>query len=104
MKLYFIVLGSSIDTWRAERSSGNTLAEGWSEPFLQKAGLFDAAHGRRKPHPALLVEHAIVVVGPLAPDLLLAPVGRGRRRLRGGGGMERRSERFRPCSDPQPAS
>src|SRR4029453_8749868 len=39
MKLYFIVLGSSIDTWRPERSSGNTLAEGWSEPFLQKAGL-----------------------------------------------------------------
>src|SRR5918994_4486291 len=38
-KLYFIVLGSSIDTWRPERSSGNTLAEGWSEPFLQKAGL-----------------------------------------------------------------
>src|SRR5215831_7145014 len=39
MKLYFIVFGSSIDTWRPERSSGNTLADGWSEPFLQKAGL-----------------------------------------------------------------
>jgi len=38
MKLYFIVFGSSIDTWRPERSSGNTLAEGCSEPFLQKAG------------------------------------------------------------------
>ena len=38
MKLYFIVLGSSIDTCRPERSSGNTLAEGWSEPFRQKAG------------------------------------------------------------------
>ena len=25
--------------WRAERSSGNALAEGWSDPFLQKAGL-----------------------------------------------------------------
>ncbi|MGH7310697.1 MAG: hypothetical protein ACREK6_18605 [Candidatus Rokuibacteriota bacterium] len=24
---------------RPERSSGNTLAEGWSEPFLQKAAL-----------------------------------------------------------------
>jgi hypothetical protein len=39
MKLYLIVLGSSIDTWRPERSSGNALAEGWSDPFLQKAGL-----------------------------------------------------------------
>src|SRR5439155_13646760 len=38
MKLYFIVFGSSIDTWRPERSSGNTLAEGCSEPFWQKAG------------------------------------------------------------------
>src|SRR4029450_5798383 len=38
MKLYFIVLGSSIDTWRPDRSSGNTLAEGWSEPCLQNAG------------------------------------------------------------------
>src|SRR5262245_11352041 len=39
MKLYFIVLGSSIAIWRPDWSSGNTLAEGWSEPFLQKAGL-----------------------------------------------------------------
>src|SRR6516225_5377977 len=38
MKLYFIVLGSSIATWRADFSSGNALAEGWSEPFLQNAG------------------------------------------------------------------
>src|SRR6266568_3828380 len=34
-----MVLGSSIATWRGERSSGKILAEGWSEPFLQKAGL-----------------------------------------------------------------
>ena len=34
-----MVLGSSIATWRGDRSSGNTLADGWSEPFLQKAGL-----------------------------------------------------------------
>src|SRR5712692_2108543 len=38
MKLYFIVFGSSIETWRPERSSGNALAEGCSEPFRQKAG------------------------------------------------------------------
>ena len=39
MKLYFIVLGSSIATWRADFCSGNILAEGWSEPCLQNAGL-----------------------------------------------------------------
>src|SRR5436190_12893766 len=39
MKLYFIVLGSSIETCRPERSSGNTFAEACSDPFLQKAGL-----------------------------------------------------------------
>ena len=52
MKLYFIVLGSSI--------------------------------GRGKRDAALLVEHAVLVVGPLAPDLLVAPVGRGLHRLGGG--------------------
>ena len=39
MKLYFWVLGSSIATWRGERSIGNTLADGCSEPFLHQAGL-----------------------------------------------------------------
>ena len=39
MNVYFIVLGSSIATWRGDLSSGKTLADGWSEPFLQKAGL-----------------------------------------------------------------
>ena len=39
MKVYFIVLGSSTAAWREDLSSGKTLAEGWSEPFLQKAGL-----------------------------------------------------------------
>src|SRR5512145_1554594 len=33
-----MVLGSSIATCRPDRSSGNTLADGWSEPFLQKVG------------------------------------------------------------------
>src|SRR3989442_12966286 len=34
-----MVLGSSIATWRGDRSSGKILAEGWSEPFLHQAGL-----------------------------------------------------------------
>src|SRR5258706_11310952 len=34
-----MVFGSSIATWRVERSSGKTLADGCSEPFLQTAGL-----------------------------------------------------------------
>ena len=39
-KEYFIVLGSSIATCRDDFSSGKIFAEGWSEPFLQKSGLF----------------------------------------------------------------
>src|SRR6516165_10278522 len=39
MKVYFIVLGSSIASWRLLSFSGNSFAEGWSEPPLQKAGL-----------------------------------------------------------------
>ena len=38
--MYCCVLGSSIERCRFERSTGKALAEGWSEPFLQKAGLF----------------------------------------------------------------
>src|ERR1700747_2417670 len=37
-KGYFIVLGSRIETARCVWSSGNSLAEGCSEPFLQKSG------------------------------------------------------------------
>src|SRR5438477_109729 len=33
------VAGSYIERWRLASSSGNTLADGWSEPFLQKSGL-----------------------------------------------------------------
>src|SRR5262249_34470022 len=34
------VAGSYIDRWRlASPSSGNALADGWSDPFLQKSGL-----------------------------------------------------------------
>src|SRR4030095_6339965 len=37
--VYCCVLGSSMVTARFVRSSGKSLAEGWSEPFLQKSGL-----------------------------------------------------------------
>src|SRR5687768_1449225 len=39
-KEYFIVFGSSTATWRFVRSVGKSFADGWSEPFLQKSGLF----------------------------------------------------------------
>src|SRR5262245_59612373 len=39
MKAYFMVFGSSTEMWRLVRSSGNTFADGCSEPFLQKSGL-----------------------------------------------------------------
>ena len=78
MKLYFIVLGSSIATWRGDFSSGNTLADGWSEPFLQKAGLSmprTVAASQTRP---FLSNMRVVVVGLAVPELLLAPIGRGR--------------------------
>src|SRR3954452_20946245 len=57
--------------------------------------IFNAAHRRREPHPALAVEHAVVIVGALAPDFPLAPVGRSADRIDGGIGVQRRSKRFR---------
>src|SRR6185436_4248991 len=38
-KLYFIVLGSRMVSWRTFFSIGNSLADGWLEPCLQKSGL-----------------------------------------------------------------
>ena len=57
----------SIATWRTFLSIGNTLADGWSEPFLQKAGLSGAADRRREPDAAFAVEHRVVVVDPACP-------------------------------------
>src|SRR5208282_2287283 len=37
---HFCCFGSQIESWRPFWSSGITFAEGWSEPFLQKSGLF----------------------------------------------------------------
>src|SRR5262245_50856901 len=39
MNVYFFVLGSNIARWRAARSIGKALADGWSEPALHHAGL-----------------------------------------------------------------
>ena len=71
------------------------LGRGMIRALLAEGRVLGAAHRRREPHPALPVEHAVVVVSALAPDLLVAPIGRGRRRRRRGREMERRSERFR---------
>src|SRR5262245_65470858 len=62
--------------------------------LLAEYWIIEPAHGRGKPDPAILVEHAVVVVGALAPDFLVAPIGRGLRRLRHSRGMEERAERF----------
>ena len=64
-------------------------------PLPAVSRIFDAAHRRRQPHAALLVEHAVVIVGPLAPDLLFTPIGRGADRIEHGRAMERRAERLR---------
>ena len=39
MSVTFSVAGSNIARCRVEVSSGNTFADGWLEPFLQKSGL-----------------------------------------------------------------
>ena len=44
------VPGSYIDNWRTESFSGTTLADGWSEPFLQKSGLFAIGRTRAVNH------------------------------------------------------
>ena len=38
MSVNFPVFGSYMESWRLERSTGKTFAEGWSDPFPQKAG------------------------------------------------------------------
>ena len=70
------------------------LGRGMVRALPAEGRILDTAHCRGKPHPALPVEHAIVVVGPLLPDLLLSPVGRGRKRLGSRSGVERGAERF----------
>src|SRR6185503_6139562 len=47
--IHFCVFGSYTDAWRGEFSSGNTFADGWSEPFLQKSG-FAAGRWRAANH------------------------------------------------------
>ena len=50
--VYFMVFGSRIARCRLVRSSGNSFADGWLEPFLQKSGLFGprtAAASQRRP-------------------------------------------------------
>ena len=62
--------------------------------LLAEGGVVVTAHIGRKPHPALPVEHAVVVVSLLRPDLLHSPVRRGRQRLVERRGVERRPERL----------
>ena len=55
--VYFIVFGSSIAAWRPDWLIGNTLAEGWSEPALQNAGLSlprTAAANQARPLPSIM--------------------------------------------------
>src|SRR4029450_4667548 len=40
-KVNFLVFGSYIESWRPELFTGVSLADGCSDPFLQKAGLSD---------------------------------------------------------------
>src|SRR5689334_18233403 len=61
------------------------LGGGMVGPLLAKVRIIHAAHGGREPDSPLLVKHAVMVVGPGIPDLLVTPVGRRRQRLEAGG-------------------
>ena len=61
--------------------------------LLAPGRIVHAAHGRGEPHPALVVEHGVVLVGLGVPQHLVAPVGRRLRRLDRAGVA--RSERHR---------
>src|SRR5438445_72654 len=37
IKVNFLAFGSYMGSWRVARWSGNTLADGWVDPFLQKS-------------------------------------------------------------------
>src|SRR5881275_1585030 len=78
MCVSFPVFGSYMARCRPARFSGNSCADGWLDPALQKAGL---SGGRGEPHPAALVEHRVVHVGLAGPDRFAAPVGRRLKRL-----------------------
>ena len=62
------------------------LGRGVVRALLAEVGVLGAAHRRRHPYPALLVDHGVVVVDLAVPDLLVAPIGGGAQRF-GHGGM-----------------
>src|SRR5216683_4078174 len=56
-KVYFMVFGSSIASWRWLSATGNALAEGWYEPFWQKAGFLTSrtdAASHIRPFPSII--------------------------------------------------
>ena len=74
---------------------GNSFADGWLDPSLQKSGFAGGPHGRGEPHAALFVEHRVVHVVLARPDHFVAPV---RRRLR------HRRRWSAACSDRAPSA
>ena len=62
-------------------------------PLLAPGRIWAATHRRREPHPALVIEHGIVLVGFGVPQNFFAPIRRRRRRLNRTGVA--RSERHR---------
>ena len=62
--------------WRLDCSSGNSFADGCSEPILQKAGLAGGRDSGGKPDPAFFIEHRIVHAGLAVPDRSLPSTAR----------------------------
>ena len=71
----FIVLGSRTVRDRDIRSNGDSFAEGWSEPLLQKL-VVGSAHRRRELRDRS-GRTCRCGCWPWYPDLLLAPIGEG---------------------------
>ena len=86
-------MGSSTVTWRARAVQREHLGRRMIGALLARSRVVHAAHVGGEPDPALVVPHAVMVVGLGVPDLLVAPIGRGLQRL-GGRGVSG-SERFR---------
>jgi len=82
------VAGSYIDRCRLALSTGNTLADGWFEPFLQSSGLFGCrirAAAQTRPFSSIIWLCVLDWLSQIDP----VPVGRGCHRIGPMGGRIR---------------
>src|ERR1043166_397967 len=76
MCVSFFVAGSYIASCRPDRVTGNSFADSWADPALQKAGLSDGRmvsviHTRPRPSSIALCTFALLVQCALSPQYTL---------------------------------